>query len=211
MGAGSGISWREALRRGYAPHQLAWLMDNPVRKLLLSPNGFADRLQISATDRILEIGPGSGYFSVELARRVRDGRLDLFDLQPEMLAKARRKLERRGIFNVGYTAGNASARFPFPDARFDLVVLVTVLPEIPDQKFCLIEIHRVLRPAGVVAFHEQLPDNLIRFAQLSSLVEPVGFVLERRHGPWWNYTAIFRKHQGLPPEMQGATTTPCAR
>ena len=201
------MSWWEALRRGYAPHQLAWLMDNPVRRLLLSPSEFANRFQISKTDRILEIGPGSGYFSVELARRVQGGRLELFDLQPEMLAKARRKLEKEAICNVGYTAGNASARFPFPDAHFDTAVLVTVLPEIPDKEACLTEIHRVLRPAGLVVFHEQLPDNLIRFAQLHSLVERAGFVLERRYGPSWNYTATFRKSS----EPTGASTPLCDR
>jgi len=190
---GSDIPWWEALRRGYAPHQLAWLMDNPARRLLLSPSTFANRFQISETDRILEIGPGSGYFSVELARRVPGGRLELFDLQPEMLAKARRKLLKEAIENVGYTVGNASARLPFPDAHFDIVVLVTVLREVPDKKACLTEINRVLRPAGVVIFHEQLPDNLIRFAELGPMVESAGFVLERRYGASWNYTATFRK------------------
>jgi ubiquinone/menaquinone biosynthesis C-methylase UbiE len=201
----SGVSWWEALRRGYAPHQLAWLMDNPVRRLLLSPSTFANRFQISQTDRILEIGPGSGYFSVELARRVQGGRLELFDLQPEMLAKARRKLEKEAIWNVGYTAGNASARFPFPDAYFDIAVLVTVMPEIPDKEVCLTEIHRVLRAAGVVVFHEQLPDNLIRFAQLCAMVESAGFVLERRYGPSWNYTATFRKPLELTGGLHDAT------
>jgi ubiquinone/menaquinone biosynthesis C-methylase UbiE len=168
-------------------------MDNPVRRLLLSPSEFANRFPISETDRILEIGPGSGYFSVELARRVHSGRLELFDLQPEMLAKARRKLARETIDNVGYTVGNASVRLPFPDAYFDVVVLVTVLREVPDKRACLTEINRVLRPAGVVVFHEQLPDNLIRFVELKPTVESAGFVLERRYGPSWNYTASFRK------------------
>ena len=190
---GSAISWWEALRRGYAPHQLAWIMDNPVRRLLLSPSTLANRFQISETDRILEIGPGSCYFSVELAHRVRAGRLELFDLQPEMLAKARRKLVKKGIENVGYTVGNASERLPFPDAHFDIAVLVTVLREVPDKGACLTEISRVLRPAGVVVFHEQLPDNLMWFAELCPLVEQAGFVLDRRSGPSWNYTATFRK------------------
>jgi ubiquinone/menaquinone biosynthesis C-methylase UbiE len=168
-------------------------MDNPARRLLLSPSTFANRFKISQTDRTLEIGPGSGYFSVELARRVRAGRLELFDLQPEMLAKARRKRVKEGIENVGYTVGNASARLPFRDAHFHIVVLVTVLREVPDKDACLTEINRVLRPAGVVVFHEQLPDNLIRFAELGPMVERAGFVLESQYGPSWNYTATFRK------------------
>jgi ubiquinone/menaquinone biosynthesis C-methylase UbiE len=110
-----------------------------------------------------------------------------------MLAKARRKLVKEAIENIGYTVGNASARFPFPDAHFDIVVLVTVLREVPDKEACLTEINRVLRPAGAVVFHEQLPDDLIRFAELGPMVESAGFVLERRYGASWNYTATFRK------------------
>ena len=85
-----------ALGRGYFPHQLSCLIDNPLRRLLLTPAQLANRLPLTESSHVLEVGPGSGYFSAELARRVPQGRLELLDLQPEMLAKARRKLQARG-------------------------------------------------------------------------------------------------------------------
>ena len=42
---------------------------------------------------------------MEIARRLTYGRLDLFDIQPEMLEKARRQLERAGFRDIGYAAG----------------------------------------------------------------------------------------------------------
>ncbi len=185
-----------ALGRGYFPHQFSWLIDNPIRRLVLAPEQLADRLPLTASDHVLEVGPGSGYFSVELARRVRHGRLELFDLQQQMLAKARCKLDRKGILNVGYTAGDASRRLPFLDQSFDLAVMVAVLGEIPDTKSCLRQLFLVLRPGGVLAVHEHVPDpDRIRFSVLRPLVESEGFGFGRRWGPLWNYTAIFNRHQ----------------
>jgi ubiquinone/menaquinone biosynthesis C-methylase UbiE len=141
---------------------------------------------------VLEVGPGSGYFSVELARRVRHGRLELLDLQPEMLAKARRKLELKRIWNVGYTADDASVGIPFADETFDIVVMVSVLGEIPDATSCLRQLFCALRPGGILAVHEHVPDpDWIKFSVLRPLVELQGFSLRKRWGRWWNYTAIF--------------------
>ena len=70
------------------PHQLSWIIDNPLRRLIISPETLAERLTLSDSSRILELGSGSGYFSAALAAHVPNGWLEMFDLQPEMLAKA---------------------------------------------------------------------------------------------------------------------------
>ena len=182
------------LARGYFPHELSWLINNPIRRLFIAPETLADRIGISESNQILEIGPGSGYFSPELARRVPLGRLELFDVQVEMLDKARRKLGALGFHNVGFTQGNASVDLPFQDAQFDLAVLVTVLGEVPDRDACIESLHRVLRLNGVVAIHEHLPDpDFINFEQLKPTLVRHGFRLQRQHGKWWNYTATFQK------------------
>ena len=53
--------------------------------------------------------------------------LELLDLQPEMLEKAKQKLQARRHLNVGYTTHDASEQLPFPDESFDVAVLVAVL------------------------------------------------------------------------------------
>ena len=181
-----------ALGRGYFPHQLSWLIDNPLRRLLLTPPQLADRLALTESSQVLEVGPGSGYFSAELARRVPQGRLELLDLQPEMLAKAQRRLEEKGCRQVGYTTHDASERFPFPDESFDVAVLVAVLGEVPNSESCLHELFRVMRRGGVLAIHEHVPDpDRIPLVELRPMVEACGFRFRQCRGPRWNYTATF--------------------
>ena len=183
-----------SLGRGYFPHQLSWLIDYPLRRLLLTLGQLADRLPLSASSNVIEVGPGSGYFSAELARRVPQGRLELLDVQPEMLAKARRKLHSRGYRNVAYTTYDASERLPFLDESFDVAVMVAVLGEVPDAQSCLHELFRLLRRGGVLAIHEHVPDpDRIPFEELQTLVEACGFRFCQRWGPLWNYTATFER------------------
>lgn len=100
------------LTRGIFPHEFSWVIDNPVRRLFVSPEQLVNRLPLPESSRLLEIGPESGYFSVELGRRAGTGRLELFDVQVEMLAKARRKLEARALFNVRYVQGTQASVCP---------------------------------------------------------------------------------------------------
>ena len=181
------------LGRGVFPHQFSWLIDNVARRLIISPQAIADRLSLSPSSRVLEIGPGSGFFSTEVSRRIPNGFLALLDLQPEMLIKARRKLAGANAARIIYAAADATT-LPFGDAQFDRVLLVSVLGEVPDQSACVRAIHRVLRPKGIAVFHESIPDpDLIRLERLLNLVQPVGFRLVRKWGPSCNYTAEFEK------------------
>jgi ubiquinone/menaquinone biosynthesis C-methylase UbiE len=70
---------------------------------------------------------------VERARRLTTGRLELLELQPEMLVRARRKLDRAGCSNVGFHAGDAGGGLPFPDACFDVAFLAAVLGEVTES------------------------------------------------------------------------------
>lgn len=84
------------------PHQLAFTLLIPLRNWALSPAELVRRLELQPQQRILEVGCGPGYFSPALARAVPQGSLVLADIQPEMLAKARQRLEKRRITNTEY-------------------------------------------------------------------------------------------------------------
>src|SRR6516225_2949687 len=87
------------------PHQATFILDNPLRRARMKPGRITERLGLTGSEHVLELGPGPGFFSVEIARRLTYGRLDLFDVQREMLEKAKRRLERAGFRDVGFTAG----------------------------------------------------------------------------------------------------------
>jgi ubiquinone/menaquinone biosynthesis C-methylase UbiE len=143
---------------------------------------------------VLEVGCGSGVFSVEVARRLPRGHLELFDLQQEMLDKARQKIEAAGLAAlVGCTQGDAR-KLELPTTGFDVAFLVAVLGEIAEPRECLRALHRVIRPGGLLSITEHLPDpDFSRFPRLRELVGRQGFEFSEPFGPPWSYTATFRR------------------
>ena len=129
---------------------------------------------LSSTSHVLEVGPGPGFFSIDVARAVPQGRLELVDIQREMVQKARRRLQRAGVPNVGYTQATA-ARLPFQSRTFDVVFLVAVLGEVPDPKACMNSIADVLRPEGLVVVAELPGDpDALAEEQLRDLTRGTG-------------------------------------
>ena len=174
--------WREVWRRfsgkGVYPHELAFVLDSPLRNLILPARRLVDRLHLSKGSRVLEIGPGPGYFSPEVARRIPAGELILFDIQREMLAKSRAKLMRKGHKHFRLVQGSAEA-LPFGANTFDVVFMVTVLGEVSDPESCLASIGAVLRPGGVLSITEQAGDpDVLTEAELQRMgaAEGLGFL-----------------------------------
>jgi len=178
---------------GVFPYQFSGLLLSPLRRLILSPEALADRLHLADTAVVLEVGSGPGYFSGAVARRLPRGHLELLDVQPEMLAQARVRLDRAGVRNVGFTLADAG-RLPFDDETFDVAFLVTVLGELVDRATALGELGRVVCPAGWLSITEQAgdPDHLPLTA-LQAQVEQAGFELSETYRRRLSYTANFRK------------------
>jgi ubiquinone/menaquinone biosynthesis C-methylase UbiE len=175
------------------PHQAAFLINNPIRRALIKPARIIDKLGLTGSERVLELGPGPGFFSVEIAHRLTDGRLELFDIQPEMLDKARHQLERAGLTDVGFTTGQASDGFHFPDNTFDVAFLSAVIGEVPDKPACIRALGRVLKPGGRLVFAELFPDpDRLTVRQLRDLAEPEGFEFVEATGNRWEDIVGFR-------------------
>ena len=166
------------------PHQLAFTLLIPLRALLLSPAELLRRLHPAADQRILEVGCGPGYFSPALARAVPQGELVLADIQPEMLAIARRRLEKRHITNTSCQLCNGSS--------FGRIVLVTVLGEVRDRSAYLREFARLLTHDGLLSISEAAgdPDKLEQ-GELIALLTAHGFTPVRQYGNRRNYTVNF--------------------
>jgi SAM-dependent methyltransferase len=99
-------------------------------------------------ERILEIGPGTGFYTLPIARWIGPhGRLDILDVQQAMLDNTMRRARESSLENIVPACADAQ-RLPYADAAFDAVVLITTLGEIPDQDASWREIARVLKPAG---------------------------------------------------------------
>lgn len=145
-------------------------------------------------ERILEVGPGTGYYTLEMAEWVKPGgRVDILDLQQEMLEHTMRSAAERGLDNITPTQADASA-MPYEEGTYDAAFLVTVLGEIPDQDAALRELARVLRPGGRLVVGELLGDpHYVRLAPMRLRASGAGLTYERRAGNAMGYFARFAK------------------
>jgi len=99
----------------------------------------------------LEIGSGTGYFSLNLVQLGAIERLTATDISPGMLKRLAATAEALGVSDVTTVATEAE-RLPFADGSFDLVFGHAVLHHIPDLDRAFAEFRRVLRPGGMIAF-----------------------------------------------------------
>lgn len=173
---------------GIFPHQMSWILDLPGRGVLMAPRTVADRLPVRPDAHVLELGPGSGYYSAEVARRVPDGTLTLLDIQPEMLEKCARRLRQAGVHNVDTRLGEGPS-LPFESESFDAVFMVTVFGELTDRDAMLSECFRVLKPGGVLSITEHHPDpDFEPASEVARSVARHGFEPARKLGRRWAYT-----------------------
>jgi trans-aconitate 2-methyltransferase len=109
---------------------------------------FLDRCPLRSTDRVLDLGCGSGDFTATLAALVPDGHVVGLDAQPSMVAEAERGARPNQSFVVAPAQALAEV-FP-DDACFDAVITRAVMQWIPlaDHGPILREVRRLLRPRG---------------------------------------------------------------
>jgi ubiquinone/menaquinone biosynthesis C-methylase UbiE len=98
----------------------------------------------------LEVGAGTGYFSLNLLLAGRVSSATCTDISPGMLRVLEGNAARLGL-DVR-TAACEAAELPFEEGSFDLVLGHAVLHHLPDLEASFREFHRVLRPGGRIVF-----------------------------------------------------------
>ncbi len=152
-------------------------------------------LRPASGERVLEIGPGTGYYTADIAGRLApDGRLEIFDIQQQMLDHTIERVRRAGLENVGATLGDAR-ELSYEDGSYDAVVLTTVLGEIPDRDRALKEIARVLKPGGRLIVGEILigDPHWIGPKRLTADTAAAGLRFVERDGTPVGYFARFER------------------
>lgn len=192
-------AWWERLRGRQRPRPCPWslarALDMPGRRLVAGPRRLLDEFGVAPETTVLEIGPGTGFYTLEAARRVGPrGRLICIDLQQEMLRHTSRRLDGAG-HRAAIVRADAQA-LPLRAGSVDHVLLITVLGEIPDRAAALSEISRVLRPFGCLSVSEQFPDpDFVTTRTLRRELAAAGFVEQETRGRLV-YTSTWANRRG---------------
>ena len=121
--------------RLFPPEDLV-LLETPDRAAWQKPDLIMDALRIAYGDTVADIGAGSGFFTVRLARRVdprgEKGLVYAEDIQQPMLESIKRRVGREGLKNVVTRLGTATDT-NLPKGALDAVLVVDVYQEIEDE------------------------------------------------------------------------------
>ena len=148
-----------------------WYDKNTRKTRMSEMTGYAATVagNIREGAAVLEIAPGPGYLSIELAKC---GRYEIagLDVSREFVKIARRNAEEAGV-NVDFRHGNA-ASIPFPDNKFDFVVCTAAFKNFKEPLLSLNEMHRVLRPTGAALIVDM--DRGASDSQIEEYVSGIG-------------------------------------
>jgi ubiquinone/menaquinone biosynthesis C-methylase UbiE len=193
LGTGAVATWvlRERSRPSACPFGQRIFLDIP--RPFLGRDALVRLLGPAPGERVLEVGPGTGYYTLEVARHLEPGgQIDAVDLQQAMLDEMMRRARARGLSNVVLVQGDAQ-RMPFPDATFDAAFLVATLGEVPDRDRALRELRRVLKPGGRLIVGEGQPDpHMVPLAALRRESGAAGLHYQHHEGGRLGYLVRFR-------------------
>ena len=134
--------------------------DDPARDAWQKPDEILDALHLEGTSRVADLGAGTGYFSVRIAKRVPEGKLFAVDIEPDMLRYLRERAHHEHLnVIVPILASVDSANLPEP---VDLVLVVDTYHHIDNRIAYFAKLKASLRPNGrlaIVDFKTDSPDG----------------------------------------------------
>lgn len=160
------------------PWWLCYTFDNPLRRLFQNPEKILAPY-VRPGDKVIDIGPGMGYFSIPLARLVGpSGSVTAIDIQEKMLLALNKRAKKDGVSEIikTYLAGPESLGTHHP---VDFILAFWMVHEVPDKQRFFTEIRNLLKPDGLFMLVEpvfHVPEKY--FLRTVNEAEQIGFSIK---------------------------------
>jgi cyclopropane fatty-acyl-phospholipid synthase-like methyltransferase len=169
------------------PERYAKSFDDPARDAWQMPDRVIESLGLAPTASVADIGAGTGYFSMRLAKAVPNGTVYAVDIEPKMLEYMRKRAAAEHLANVTpVLAGGSSPNLPKP---VDTVIVVDTFHHIPNRVAYFSALKTSLtgpRRVAIVDFRKDAPDGpppQFRFEanEIVGEMKQAGYELEAKH------------------------------
>ncbi len=172
----------------FDPEQSAKSFDDPARDAWQKPDQVIAALNLKPGQSVADIGAGTGYFTVRLAKSPAAPKVFASDLEPAMVEYLRRRVAREGLKNV--VAVQATAASPNLPEPVDAVLIVNTWHHIATREAYFRGLAKALKPGGRVAIVDYKkgsphgPPEHFRFtpAEIKAEMAKAGYALDAEHG-----------------------------
>lgn len=117
-----------------------------------------DSLPLKPNAKVLDLGTGTGYVALAIARKYQEVQVVGLDIVKDALAKNAERAKQEGLSNVVFLSYDGTA-FPFQAGEFDIVVTRYALHHFPDIRATFGEISRVLKSEGRLFIADPTPND----------------------------------------------------
>ena len=176
----------------------AGILEDPKRVKILDPYRTLDKLELTVEMVLVDLGCGTGFFSIPAARRVK--KVFALDIQQEKLDILKNKIKKEKITNIEVILSGESS-IPLPEKSVDIILMANVFHELEDKLSLLIEAKSVLKMNGRLMiidwkkmemdFGPPLQDRLDEKEVIAACYENGFKLLERSNIGPYNYSLIF--------------------
>jgi SAM-dependent methyltransferase len=180
----------------------AKIFDDPARDAWQKPKEVIAALRVLPDSAVADIGSGTGYFAVRLARAAPKGRVYGIDTEPSMVKYLDERAKHEGLANLVSIAGQpGDANLP---GKVDLVLMVDVYHHIAERANYFGKLRGSLKPGARVAiidFRLESPSGppqreRIGAEQVKAELAKAGYAVAKEHGFLPNqYFLVFEAKQ----------------
>ena len=165
----------------------AHVFDDPKRDAWQKPHEVIQALALKPDAVVADLGAGTGYFAVRLARMLPSGKVYAVDVEPDMVKYLQERAQKEKLENLVAVAGTpADARLP---EKADVIVLVDVYHHIDRRTDYFSRLRSSLKPGGrlsVIDFRMDSPAGPPKSARIPAErviaeLKAAGYSLTQRH------------------------------